>query len=302
VRIILKEYIDPIQNHYGFLIRDYKPAPRGFCAETFFIETNTGKYFTKIYTNEKFTRDLLPSLKIQNIIGEKLDYIPLPIKTLQNNLFLKLENNIVISIYTCIDGKQYHTDNLHELIALMGNIYKSTIKSNKTEEYIISEKDNMEKILKEEISISKKLKEFIKTKKDFLIKKWNCYQMISGDIKEKSSCYYLTHGDMPGNLMIDKKGKVYIVDWDVTYMAPIERDFWFFMDNQMKINEIRDIFESIDIKWKFNQNYYDYYLYSRFFEDLFGYIELDILGNEKVEIIIKRIEQEVYNWLIPKMK
>jgi hypothetical protein len=34
---------------------------------------------------------------------------------------------------------------------------------------------------------------------------------------------------------------------------PVERDFWFFMDNQKNIDEIGTVLKSIGIKWEFNQ-------------------------------------------------
>jgi len=113
--------------------------------------------------------------------------------------------------------------------------------------------------------------------------------------------YFITHGDMPGNLMIDEKDKIYIVDWDDILMAPIERDWWIYLDTKEHIKDIAYIFKMHGINWKFNRDYYNYYVYTRFFDDLYGYVELDIFHRENPLILAGKIKTEVYDWLIPLM-
>jgi spectinomycin phosphotransferase len=51
---------------------------------------------------------------------------------------------------------------------------------------------------------------------------------LAQKVKEKASPFILCHADIHGwNLLIDTKGKLYIVDWDTLIYAPRERDLMF---------------------------------------------------------------------------
>jgi hypothetical protein len=66
---------------YGFSIKSYAPAPRGFWAETFFINTDRETYFLKIHKNYPWETTFRASLGIQFQMTEQIKYIPKPVKT-----------------------------------------------------------------------------------------------------------------------------------------------------------------------------------------------------------------------------
>jgi thiamine kinase-like enzyme len=292
----MERIINEIEKVYDIKISYYKPAPRGFCAESYYINSNKGDFFIKIYTNQRFIENVTSSIETQYVISNIIDYIPKPVKNI-NNEFVSITDASALTLYDYIDGKEYTVKNSIELVSLMAAIYKTGISCKKEEGYIIPVEKQLDAILHGDIEISKELKKFLELKLDFIVQKWEVFKgqcrEMAGDHKD----VYLTHGDIPGNLMINKSSKIFIIDWDEIMMSPIERDFWFFMDNKKFIHDMEKVLHKKEIGWEYNKGYYDYYLNKRFFEDLYDCIELDLLGKEKPEKIASFL-MNIENFLI----
>jgi spectinomycin phosphotransferase len=51
---------------------------------------------------------------------------------------------------------------------------------------------------------------------------------LAGVLRSQANSYVICHGDLhPGNLLRDRAGNVFVVDWDDVMLAPRERDFTF---------------------------------------------------------------------------
>lgn len=119
----MEDIIRQIEAAYGLSIKAVSPAPRGFWAETFYIDTKYETYFLKIHKNYPWESTLKEPLDILDQIANHVNYVPKPIKTKGNSLLCPLDDNKVTSLYTYIDGTQYVTNDACEILNLMAGIY-----------------------------------------------------------------------------------------------------------------------------------------------------------------------------------
>ena len=284
--------------------------PRGFVAETFCLDTNKGKFFIKIIKNPRFADNIPYSLEVQSRIAKRLDFVPSPVKTVDNKFLWTTDDNIAVCLFEYIDGKPNTADkdgNPHgaendftKVVPLAAEIYNLKIECKKKETFPILLRREMERFLEGKMKLTAEVTDFIKGYITYIQNKWNEYNAVCDRLSGINNNFYLTHGDMPGNLVKDKNNKLHIIDWDDILLAPIERDFWFYMDSEENIRKITGIFNNHEIKWDFNKDYYLYYLFTRFFEDLYGYMEMDSIsmtGRKNAQLI----KTEVFDWLMPMM-
>ena len=312
----MENIVQEIEKAYGFKIETFKPAPRGFVAETFCLATDKGKFFIKIINNQRFVNkryieNMPHSLSVQSKIAEHLDYIPPPIKTINGEFLWTSSNNKAISLYIYIEGSPNTTDNsgnphgaesdFTKIVPLAAEIYKLKIPCDVSEKFSFWLQTEFESFINGDISLSNEVLIYINRHRTFIEDKWGDYERICERLSGASNGFYITHGDIPGNLMTGRNKKLYIVDWDDVKLAPIERDFWEYMDAAANIQKIADILNDSGVTWTFNRDYYLYYLYTRFFDDLYGYIELDLMKTEDSHVCVKKIKTEVFDWLIPLM-
>ncbi|MCL2408819.1 MAG: phosphotransferase [Oscillospiraceae bacterium] len=307
----MKDLISQLETKYRFVIIAFAPAPRGFVAETFCLTTNKGKYFLKIISNLRLIGNMPLSLKVQYKLAECLDYIPSPIKTIDGEFVWTSSDNKSISLYTYIEGKPNKADSdgnpygaeedFSTFLPLAAGIYDLKIICDMTEMFPIWLKAEFEIFLNGDMPLSDEVFSYVSSHRAFIEDKWNEYKQMCERLSGTTNDFYITHGDMPGNLMIDDNGKLYIIDWDDIKLAPIERDFWGYMDNAANIQKITEMLADNGIAWTFSQDYYFYYVYTRFFDDLYGYMELDSMKTEDSSICARKIKTEVFDWLVPLM-
>jgi hypothetical protein len=293
--------VPQIEKNYGIKINDFSPAPRGYCAETYYADSNIGRLFIKVYLNPRFKENVFSSLDAQYAIAEKVDFIPKPLKKTDGGFMLETENSCGIVIYNCIDGEDFETETGFELMPLLAEIYKLRLECKTSEKFILPCEQKLDNIFNGNTFISKELKNYLEKKSPYIVEKWNYFKNLSRVLAGRKSTQYITHSDAAGNLMADKSGKLFIVDWDDIMLAPIERDIWFFINDEKNRNEIQNILHENGIPWEHNREYHRYYIYKRFFEDLYDDLEKDIMGTEKPDALVRDIEEELEVWLFPLM-
>lgn len=109
-------------------------------------------------------------------------------------------------------------------------------------------------------------------------------------MKTESFDIYITHGDAFGNI-IKQEGGLYIIDWDDLLLAPLERDLWFFFENE----EVASLYEKEFPSFVINKDIIMYYIYNRFFDDMLGFFELLDQGKDRREVI-KDIKKDCFDW------
>ena len=111
-------------------------------------------------------------------------------------------------------------------------------------------------------------------------------------IQEQSPEFVLCHSDIHGgNVLIDEKGSIFIVDWDEPIMAPKERDLMFIgggVANVWNNPHEKDLFYQGYRETEINKTILAYYRHERIVEDIAVYGEALLLttagGEDRVEM------------------
>ena len=119
---------------------------------------------------------------------------------------------------------------------------------------------------------SVKLADFIKSKKNEIIRLIKRSEELASELPSKSLDLVLCHSDIHGgNILISNTGELYIVDWDDPILAPKERDLMFIgggIDEIWKSKREEAVFYEGYGKTDINIAALTYYRYERVIEDL----------------------------------
>ena len=290
--------ITQVEGTYGFSIKSYVPAPRGWWAETYILDTDKDKYFIKIFKeNLPFEVSLRTSLDIQFQMAEQIKYIPKPIRTRNGTILHTLDNKRVIALYTCINGTKYSAKSACEILNLMVNVYKLDIRCDSIYYFeFYSEKIIKDLKINKYSTKSKTLTGYMNRNRDFFIKYWNLYEDLVYRVRNKKNKLYLTHGDIGVNLMVDDNEQVFIVDWDSIHLGPIERDLREYIDFSTDIKQLEAIAKNAGLYWEFDKDYHNYFILNGIYDDLGHFFyEIDTeLPNSEIEMAEKITGQQQY--------
>jgi spectinomycin phosphotransferase len=75
------------------------------------------------------------------------------------------------------------------------------------------------------------------------------YDALSASVQRRSERWVVTHGEPHrGNVIVDTRGGLHLVDWDTTLVAPGERDLWLVLDEELTgWEEYRDIVGDVSL-------------------------------------------------------
>lgn len=126
---------------------------------------------------------------------------------------------------------------------------------------------------------------FLKSKSSEILKLVERAENLAITIQKQPLDYILCHADMHGwNLMIDKEGALYIVDWDTLIFAPKKRDLMFIgagiWDSGLTAAEEESLFYQGYTQTKINQDAIAYYRFERIIQDIGDYCEYIFLSDE----------------------
>lgn len=133
--------------------------------------------------------------------------------------------------------------------------------------------------------VAVKMALFLKSKSSEILKLVERAEELALAIQTQPIDYVLCHADMHGwNLIIDKEGELYIVDWDTLIFAPVERDLMFIgagiWDSGMKTAKEASLFYQGYGRTKINQDAMAYYRFERVIQDIGDYCEYIFLSDE----------------------
>ena len=133
--------------------------------------------------------------------------------------------------------------------------------------------------------VAVKMALFLKYKSSEILNLVERTEELASTLQKQPLEYILCHADIHGwNLMIDKGGALYIVDWDTLIFAPKERDLMFFgagiWDNSRTATEEESLFYRGYGQTKINQDAICYYRFERIIQDLAEYCEYIFLSDE----------------------
>ena len=126
---------------------------------------------------------------------------------------------------------------------------------------------------------------FLKSKSSEILKLVERAEKLAITIQKQPLEYILCHADIHGwNLIVDKEGALYIVDWDTLIFAPKERDLMFvgagIWDSDRTVTEEVSLFYQGYGQTQVNQEAICYYRFERIIQDIGDYCEYIFLSDE----------------------
>ncbi len=134
-------------------------------------------------------------------------------------------------------------------------------------------------------AVAVKMAEFLKSKSSEIRKLVERAEKLAIILRKHPREYILCHADIHGwNLIVDKEGALYIVDWDTLIFAPKERDLMFIgagiWDSGRTAAEEELLFYQGYGQTKINQDAICYYRFERIIQDIGEYCEYIFLSDE----------------------
>jgi len=303
-----------LTSQYGFSIKSIVDGPRGFVGETHIITTTQGeKYFVKKVKRSELVEGIIKGLPVLNELQKLgIENVNYPIPTKDGSLYI-LEDNSIIVVFSYILGSATFNFNKPKFFKLLASIHTITpqVKTPlRKETFDISYKDKVEAYM--DLGLNREPKDQIERETNKGMNKhteelhnyWMEFVQLAEKCETKQGSFVLTHGDAAGNVVMDLRGNVYIVDWDEIMLAPPERDNWFHLDPIAKITFLPEYRKYVP-KYTPDKEFFKYYLYNRFFEDLYGFLEGiydSSFPKEKRQSYLKGLNNDCFNWLLPLMR
>ena len=133
--------------------------------------------------------------------------------------------------------------------------------------------------------VAVKMAAFLKSKRCEILKLVKRAEKLAITIQKQPLDYILCHADMHGwNLIVDKEGALYIVDWDTLIFAPVERDLMFvgagIWDSSLTAAEEESLFYQGYGQITINKDVLCYYRFERIIQDIGDYCEYIFLSDE----------------------
>jgi spectinomycin phosphotransferase len=133
--------------------------------------------------------------------------------------------------------------------------------------------------------VAVKMALFLKSKSREILKLVELAEKFAITIQKQPLEYILCHADIHGwNLIVDKQGALYIVDWDTLIFAPKERDLMFvgagIWESGLTATEEESLFYQGYNQPKINQDAIAYYRFERIIQDIGEYCEYIFLSDE----------------------
>jgi spectinomycin phosphotransferase len=276
----------------------YLPLGADMNASTYKAETRDGAfYFVKLKWGHHPDMSvtilaLLQASGIQHIIP--------PIKTRDEKLTQHIDG-FTLTVYPFVNGQNGFCNHLtDDQWITLGKVLRQVhefdvppsikdrirkeIYSSKWREAVRSLDAHMEgKLMGDETAL--KLQAFMKEHKEVIHRLVDRAESLSKKIQQQSTEFVLCHSDIHGgNVLIDLKGEIYIIDWDEPIMAPKERDLMFIgggVANVWNNPREEDFFYKGYGKTEVNKELLAYYRHERIVEDIALYSQsLLLTGNE----------------------
>ncbi|MBQ8299821.1 MAG: hypothetical protein IJX99_08240 [Clostridia bacterium] len=276
-----------LSEKYGLEIAGIEEGERGAEGETWLVNlANLEKVFVKIGYMKRHIERLKKSVECMDYMESKgVQNINKALKTTDAKSYIEFNDGVLV-VFEYIDGE------------IDFNIPYTRVMENLLKVYKIGDNDIIQRedfnvaLLVEELNKAietandkdDELKEVLEKHATEIKDDINKFVSLKDKIDENTN-KYITHGDCCVNVMQASEGD-FIIDWDEALMAPIERDCWFFMNFESKIDDINNILQENGIDYKLSDAMLLFYAYKSFViyltDDIYKYIELkdkDILSD-----------------------
>lgn len=298
--------IDCLNTNYGIKVTSLTFLPWGadINASVYKAQTKDKSYFVKLKRGHNHE----PSVVLARFLHDAgISQVIPPLKTIQGRPIL-IMNDFTLIVYPFIEGVDGFNRKLtedqwitlgktmrqvHELnipLSIQNQIRREVYEPKWRETVRLFYEHIEGKHTGDEVAL--KLLKFMKENLIFIKRLVDRAEQLSQKIKAQSPKFVLCHSDIHGgNVLIDNKNKLYIVDWDEPIMAPKERDLMFIGGG------VANIWNKPDEEALFYQGYGNievdktilaYYRHQRIVEDIAEYgqeLLLSSAGGENRQVM-----------------
>jgi spectinomycin phosphotransferase len=306
-----------LQDAYGLNVKNISFLPLGADFNTAVYRATTSSkvdYFLKLRSGEFFEASVSIPKHLADL-GLKQVIPPLITKTGQlwinlasfkailypyieghNSVEAKLSDNQWIKFGATM--KKLHSTDIPS--AITNGVPRETFSSKWREKVKAFLKRIADEIFEEPIAAKMAL--FLKSKSSEILKLVEHAENLALHLQKQPIKYFLCHADIHGwNLLVDKEGAIYIVDWDTLILAPKERDLMFIgagiSDSGRPPIEEESLFYQGYGPTKTNQEAIAYDRFERIIQDIGEYCEHIFLSDKGGEDRIRSFEYLQSNFL-----
>ena len=295
--------------HYGLADVTLTPAPRGFVAETYYVDSQSGRYFAKLVKmshDSEILEQSLPVLQALRRLGvEAINY---PIPTSDGRLSVPMDGQILV-VFNYIAGQTDDHFPLEPYVKVLAQVHQLSdqIKvSLPSETFDLEFKNDLMNQLHHlstdtfDQPQENALQAWVIERRDAILRDLSLLEATIEPLRSADMPAVLTHGDASGNVVYDGS-QLSVIDWDTVLFAPRERDTWFHRHTP----DFLELYRAFVPGYEFDPTAYRFYLYKRYLEDMVGFVE-KILSPDSSDAQKIHNLSELYktcdDWLHPLME
>ena len=215
----------------------------------FRVETATSEYFLKL---RRGTLNVASLIVPHYLLSCGIENVVAPIPANSGRLYA-LVNDYAFMLYPYIHGESEWDTALtaaqwREWGAIMRSIHDAPLPAELAEDvpreiFAVKWLDKIERV--EDVlargayddGVAEVVAGIWRSKSDVIEQARSRYLSLGRRMEKKSPDFVLCHADIhTANIIIDEDGKLHIVDWDETLLAPKERDLMFFIDDRRLVD------------------------------------------------------------------
>lgn len=257
-----------LKENYNLQVVNFSPVLTGEMGESYVLVCGTEKYFLKILHKNKIdsVKNLETTLALTAFLKKSgIEEIGYPIPSLSGELKISVGDYYLIlqNYLEAASLQSLEADDVAKIAAIMTKVHGVSTTGLDIEEETYST-EYADFLLKQLAMAEKEDGVWYKAVRDLLVphkarleadlERLHYFCTQASTVKKTP---VITHGDLiVDNILKDKSGKIYIVDWDMAKLAVSERDLWFFAKD-----------------YSGDKNIKNFFLYKRYLEDIVYWLE-----------------------------
>jgi thiamine kinase-like enzyme len=310
----LSSLSDEIAAAYNINPISIVPGPRGFVGDTYIVELATGqRLFAKLIAAKWHDSVLAQRMVVlAELQALGLSTVVAPIRAASGRLTGEWrEQTLMLFPYIVGQSSAQVPFEFDRFVALLAAVHamSPTVKTEiPQEDFALPWSAHLEVLLQQAFTEPRataaqaQLGTLLQRYESQVWFDWTALKEMAQRCRNAGWQAVITHGDAPGdNTLIGDDGTIYLIDWDTMLLAPPERDGWFHLVNkETEANFLRVYCQTFPY-YTPNPLFVRFYLFRRFFEDLYGYL-VEIAESTSVahqEKNLRELEHTCFGWLWP---
>jgi spectinomycin phosphotransferase len=258
--------------HYGLADVTLTPAPRGFVAETYYVDSGSGRYFAKLVKighDSEILEQSLPVLQALRQLGVEAINYPIPNRDGCLSVVVGVQ---ILVLFNSIAGQTNDHFPLEPYVKVLAQVHQLSDQIQVTlpsETFDLEFKnDLMPQLERLRTGIfdhpqERALQTWVIERYEAILRDLSLLEATIEPLRSASMPTVLTHGDAAGNVVYDGN-RLSVIDWDTVLFAPRERDTWFHRHTPGFL----ELYRVYTPGYELDPTAYRFYLYKRYLEDM----------------------------------